>query len=44
MTYHEERVELFRALEVTEVESRAQHTALGTNVGSSSGYYPGEST
>ncbi len=30
MSRHEERVELFRALEVSEVEARAQHTDLAT--------------
>lgn len=35
-----EMVELFQALQVAEVEERAQHTSLGTNIGSSSSYYP----
>lgn len=38
MFQHDEKVELFRALEVKEVENRAQHVALGTEIGSSSYY------
>lgn len=38
MIRQDEQVELFRALEVREVEDRAQHSVLGTEVGSSSYY------
>ncbi len=38
MIRQDEKVELFRALEVKDVETRAQNTTLGTEIGSSCYY------